>query len=191
MAASPNVEVKVKWAPYFLSSPSTWEHFGDDAHIKGVEKRTYYDKKFGKGRIEQFMPRMIQAFEEAGCGTYTIEGRTGPTMDAHRLLTLAAKHNLQNELAEEFFKNYFVEGKTICDQEMLAESASKVGVPEAKAFLADAEAGRAEVLQDQIRYGNGVSGVPFFIIAGENTKETLSGAQPVDVFVEVFKKMAE
>ncbi|KAK3279530.1 hypothetical protein CYMTET_12589, partial [Cymbomonas tetramitiformis] len=80
---------------------------------------------------------------------------------------------------------------TICDQEMLAESASKVGIPEAKAFLADAEAGRAEVLQDQIRYGNGVSGVPFFIIAGENTKETLSGAQPVDAFVEVFKKMAE
>jgi predicted DsbA family dithiol-disulfide isomerase len=54
-----------------------------------------------------------------------MEGNTGPTLDSHRLITFAARHNKQDELVEELFRNYFLEAKTICDKEVLLAAAEK------------------------------------------------------------------
>jgi hypothetical protein len=133
----------------------------------GVNKKAFYDTKFGKDKWKSFMPRLSQvrklkrdlfyrrqgqtfhhstggslelgaegrwggerhesrqAFREAECGEISMEGNTGPTLDSHRLITFAARHNKQDELVEELFRNYFLEAKTICDKEVLLAAAEK------------------------------------------------------------------
>eukprot|EP00238_Polyblepharides_amylifera_P013195 CAMPEP_0196578422 /NCGR_PEP_ID=MMETSP1081-20130531/7323_1 /TAXON_ID=36882 /ORGANISM="Pyramimonas amylifera, Strain CCMP720" /LENGTH=196 /DNA_ID=CAMNT_0041897629 /DNA_START=268 /DNA_END=858 /DNA_ORIENTATION=+ len=194
MAAAPkDVEFNVNWRPFFLAPADSWDKFGPDARTQGVNKREYYEAKFGRARTEQIVPRMKQAFMEAGCGgEMTMEGMTGPTLDSHRLITLAEKHGLQDAMVEELFKNYFLEGKTICDPEVLVAAGEKVGLPDARSMVEDSQAGLADVTA-QLRAGQGVSGVPFFIISRDMQPRpkriTLSGAQPPDLLLEAFEDL--
>lgn len=111
----------------------------------------------------------------------------GNTFDAHRLIHLAAAHDLQQEMEERFFKAYFTEGAKLGDTETLVKLAAEVGIDaeEARAVLASdryADEVRADI---QRARRLGVQGVPFFAI---DEKYGVSGAQPADVLREVLEQ---
>jgi len=189
------VEYRVRWRPFFLTPAKTWDNFGPEALTKGVNKQDFYDWKFGKGKTAEFMPRLNKAFLDSGCGgEMTMAGRTGPTLDSHRLITWAAVHGKQDDVVEELFKNYFLEGKTICDVDVLVAAAEKVGLEGAREFLSNPN-NYLQQVQEEMMYAKGVSGVPFFIIESDGGKPrrpiTLSGAQPPDRFLMAFEEMTE
>lgn len=62
-----------------------------------------------------------------------------------------------------------------------------MGVEGAEAVLDNPHALADEVMQEVRTYAAGVRGVPFFIIDG---KYKLSGAQPTEVFEEIFQDLA-
>lgn len=109
------------------------------------------------------------------------------TFDAHRLTHYAAQHGKLIEMTERLFRAYFTEGKHIGDREVLADLAAEIGLDRAEAskILEDGSF-EEDVRADQQQAARlGIRAVPFFVI---NNKYGVSGAQPVDVFVNALNK---
>ncbi len=109
------------------------------------------------------------------------------SFNAHRLLHLAGKHGVQNEVKESLLKGYFTDGENIDDEDYLIETGSKAGISEKEIRNAlQSDVIEKEVVAD---IGSarklGINGVPFFVL---NQKYALSGAQPVDLFIESLEK---
>ncbi len=114
----------------------------------------------------------------------------GNTMAAHRLMKWAEEQGKDAYLAELLMRAYFVEGKNVSKVEVLVEAAEAAGLPKDKVaevlaseqFHEDVEADITEARQI------GVQGVPFFVI---NRKYAISGAQPLEAFVDSIREIAE
>ena len=112
------------------------------------------------------------------------------TMNAHRLLHLAKKEGIQNEVKEKLFAAYYTHGKDVGDTEVLVQIGESAGlnVDEILNMLQSNEYLR-EVRIDQLRGEQlGIDGVPFFVF---NNKYAVSGAQSAEVFTNVLEKVWE
>mmetsp|Transcript_9406 Transcript_9406/g.32733 ORF Transcript_9406/g.32733 Transcript_9406/m.32733 type:complete len:175 (+) Transcript_9406:223-747(+) len=164
---------------------------------EGVPKTSYYDAKFGPGRWQGFMPRLRAAFESAGI-ELTMEGRTGPTSEAHRVLCHAYDSlgaEAQDALQESLMRAYFAEGRPPCDPGVIRECVreAKLGEPfEADALAPGSDSGRESLAEELgLARARGVRGVPHFIITEESSGRELelSGAQPPEAFLEAFEEL--
>jgi predicted DsbA family dithiol-disulfide isomerase len=113
-------------------------------------------------------------------------GLTGNTFDAHRLVHLARERGVQDAAVERLFRAYFTEQRSLFDTASLATLAADAGLDaeEARRVLAGsdyAEAVNADISEARTL---GVSGVPFFVF---NQRLGLSGAQPVEVFIDALQ----
>jgi len=103
------------------------------------------------------------------------------TVKAHQLLHHAKVKGLQIEMKERLMRAYFVEGRHIGHDQVLAELATEVGLDHDQ-VLATIQSqeylGAVRTDQDRARQ-LGIGGVPFFVF---NMKLGLSGAQPPEVF---------
>ena len=114
----------------------------------------------------------------------------GNSYDAHRLIQLAKTKALGDQMEEELFKAYFTDGKDIASKEHLFEIGKIVGLQENELTeLLNSDLFSEDVQKDineaqQI----GVRGVPFFVF---DRKYALSGAQPVEAFMETMKTVLE
>jgi len=181
---STKVTVKVEWKPFFLVP---------DMEDKSVNKRLYYDMKFGKARVDRMIPYMKQVGQQDGIN-FSYGGNVGPTMRSHRLLELAKEKDpslkLQDKVVNTLFALYFENEGDISDRATLASAAKSAGlfdsVEDARAFL-DSDARTNEVKAGvQEAYSTRISGVPFFRLPGG---VGVSGAQETSYFVQQFKKM--
>jgi predicted DsbA family dithiol-disulfide isomerase len=109
------------------------------------------------------------------------------SFDAHRLAHFAAAHGKMYDMAERLFKAYFTDSKHIGDHETLAQLAADVGLSHEDALkvLESDEFGNDVRRDEQEGHRLGIRGVPFFVI---DRKYAVSGAQPVEVFVDVMEK---
>jgi predicted DsbA family dithiol-disulfide isomerase len=96
----------------------------------------------------------------------------------------------QHALMMELFKAYFSEGKNVSTDEVLVSCLEKAGLSVDDLKAADADDGlRFRIVQtDMDNKRKRISGVPAFIFNG---KYMLSGAQPEEVFEEVFEQIAD
>ena len=112
------------------------------------------------------------------------------TLAAHRLVKWAETKNKDAELTEQLMHQYFVEAKNVGSHDILLNIVESIGLPhdEAKQVL-ESDQFMAQVQFDIAEAGQiGVQGVPFFVV---NRKYALSGAQPLDAFVEALEQIAE
>jgi predicted DsbA family dithiol-disulfide isomerase len=115
------------------------------------------------------------------------QAKPGNTFDAHRLIHLAAAHNLQGAAKERLLHAYFNEGLPIGDPDTLVKLGVEIGLDadSVRAMLAS-DAYTAEVRADVQRAGAfGIRGVPFVAI---DETYGVSGAQPSDVFLDALEK---
>jgi predicted DsbA family dithiol-disulfide isomerase len=120
----------------------------------------------------------------------TADGLTGNTFDAHRLVHLALERGRQDEAVERFFRAYFTEQRSLFDKESLQLVAVDAGLDadEARSVLAGndyADAVTTDINEARVL---GVSGVPFFVF---DRRLGLSGAEPVETFVEALRQATE
>lgn len=172
-----------------------WMSFQLDPNAPEKTDQSIYEllaEKYGKdvAWAKQMNANMIEMGEKAGL-TFNVDiQKPTNTLKAHLLLHQAKEEGLQTKLKEALFEAYFVDGKNISDTETLLEITDKVGLNTEKAAEVLSKQVHASEVKDDItlaqRYG--VQGVPFFIL---NNKYALSGAQPVDAFVQAFDKIAE
>lgn len=172
-----------------------WMSFQLDPNAPEKTDKSIYEilaTKYGKDVTwaKQMNANMIEMGEKVGL-TFNVDiQKPTNTLKAHLLLHQAKEEGLQSKLKETLFEAYFVEGKNISDTETLLEIAKEVGlnIEKAKSIL-DEKKYKEEVRNDiNLAQRYGVQGVPFFIL---NSKYALSGAQPVEAFVQAFDKIDE
>ena len=116
--------------------------------------------------------------------------KSGNTFDAHRLLHWAHEQGKQGALKERMMRAYMTDGLAIGEPDVLAGLAADVGLDaaEARAILAG-DRYRDAVRADEARARElGISGVPFFVMAG---RIGVSGAQPAEVLVDALTQAWE
>ncbi|HST64863.1 MAG TPA: DsbA family oxidoreductase [Mycobacteriales bacterium] len=111
----------------------------------------------------------------------------GNTVDAHRLLHLAADRGLQTELKERLLLAYFTEGERIGEVDTLVRLAAAAGLDEGEARgVLESDKYLADVREDQATASAlGISGVPFFVL---DRKFGVSGAQPAEVLLGALRQ---
>jgi predicted DsbA family dithiol-disulfide isomerase len=115
------------------------------------------------------------------------------TLDAHRLLWWAEDPSVdldQSTLNESIMRAYFTDGLDIADHRVLTDCAGTLGADTdiVSAFLAS-NAGHREVTElIASATSKQITAVPTYVIDGS---WSIPGAQDVDVFIQVLRRMAE
>ncbi len=112
--------------------------------------------------------------------------RPGNSFDAHRLVHLADKRNLQDRAEERLFAAYFTEGEQIGDPKTLHRIGVELGLDpkEVEKMLAGDDYTSEVRQEEEEAFSLGVTGVPFFLF---NRKRAVSGAQPVETFLKALR----
>lgn len=176
-------DVRVTWKPFQLNP---W------IPPEGMERAEYRRIKFGSAERSSGMDTRLK---EAGHGegielAFEKIGRTPNTLNAHRLIWLAAQQGRQIEMVDVLFRAYFTDGRDIGDTATLVELATAAGLDgeTTRGFL-ESEDGLAEVEEEeQVGRSLGIDGVPFFLLAD---KYGVSGAQPPEVLANVIERVVE
>jgi predicted DsbA family dithiol-disulfide isomerase len=145
-------------------------------------------RKYGFG-VEQarvLNARVVNAAAGEGLHYRLDIAKHGNTMNAHRLIHLAAAEGRQAAMKERLLAAYFTEGKPVSNHDTLVELATEVGIDSARArAVLDSDEFTDEVHSDEREAMElGITGVPFFVI---NRRYGVSGAQPPDVLLNALE----
>lgn len=170
-----------------------WKSFQLDPSFIASEQDSMVEHLAEKYRkdadwAQQMLDNMTQNAKKSGLDFHFEKAVMANSWNAHRLLHLAKKHNLANDLEESLFKAYLTDGKNVNDLEILAELGLEVGLTaeEIKQVL-HSKAYANEVQQDiKEAQSIGVQGVPFFVF---DSKYSVSGAQDSETFVKTLEKV--
>jgi predicted DsbA family dithiol-disulfide isomerase len=173
-------DVHVTWRPFQLNPTMP---------LDGMNRKAYLEAKFGSleafGRMEEQLfaagaeERIPFAFEKIQ--------RTPNTFATHRLVWYAAQEGKQDEVVENLFGAYFLEGRNLGDVKTLTHVAVEAGLDriETETFLAS-EKGVVEVkAEEAVGRRLGIRGVPYFVFNGSIS---ISGAQPPDIIVSAIQQ---
>lgn len=172
--------VAITWLPYELNPEMPEE---------GMDRTQYLDGKFGPGRRKEIELKLSEAALESGVTfNWAKVTKSVNTRLAHMLVAAASTVQRGSDMTAALFKAYWQDGRDVGDLETL------VGIAVEQGF--DEQAARDELANDELRETViglenharevGVTGVPFFIIDG---KLAVSGAQPPDVWGQVFRQV--
>jgi len=109
------------------------------------------------------------------------------TLDAHRVLHLAAERGVQGAVKERLLLAHFTQGEALGDAETLVRLAAEAGLDpdEVRTVLAGdryADAVHADVAEASAL---GARGVPFFVV---DRRYGVAGAQPAEQFLAVLEQ---
>jgi predicted DsbA family dithiol-disulfide isomerase len=138
-------------------------------------------------QADAMQQRVIEQAAGEGLDFRFERARPGNTVDAHRLLHLAADRGRQAELKERLLLAYFTEGEPIGDVDTLVRLAGQAGLDEGEArSVLESDKYLADVREDQATARMlGISGVPFFVL---DRTFGVSGAQPAEVLLGALRQ---
>ena len=115
----------------------------------------------------------------------TEKGQSGNTLDAHRVVHLAASHGREDQMLERLYKAYFTEQRSVFDVESLVSLAVEEGLDATEVREALESDRYVDAVSRDLEEARmlGVTGVPFFVIDG---RYSISGAQATDVFTRAL-----
>jgi len=171
----------VRWLPFQLNP---------DLPPAGISRADYIARKWGPGRGPEIYSRVSGVGQQVGIPFAFDKITVQPnTLEAHRLLIYAEKHGRQDEVSEELFKAYFIEGLNLTELETLAAIGARAGL-DAEATRAYLESGEDRDLVQQADVEArqaGIGGVPFFIF---NRRVGVSGAQEAETLLDAMEQAA-
>eukprot|EP00746_Dinoflagellata_sp_MGD_P168406 gnl/MRDRNA2_/MRDRNA2_99840_c0_seq1.p1 gnl/MRDRNA2_/MRDRNA2_99840_c0~~gnl/MRDRNA2_/MRDRNA2_99840_c0_seq1.p1 ORF type:complete len:250 (+),score=40.05 gnl/MRDRNA2_/MRDRNA2_99840_c0_seq1:99-848(+) len=176
---NPLIEVNISYTPFILRR-----------HLPkaGLDKMSIFREQFGsESKARQVIEQVKQnAAADGLCFDPGLQ-RAGNSEDAHRLLHWARSWNKDLQLFQAMVKAYNCDRQWLGDHDVLTKCAEQVGLsgPEAAAALANKSSSLHGLESGLERARNlGVSGVPFFVIDGQ---QTMSGAVHTEKFLEIFR----
>ncbi len=177
-------EIDISWAPFELNPTMPQE---------GQDRAEHIQQKYGL-TIEQGNANRQNLVDRGLALGYEFvfpeKGRVYNTFNAHRLIHWAAQFGMQTELKLSLFDLYFKEGGDPSNKEELLKRVKALGLDEIEAQeVLNSERYTNEVReQQQWNSQQGITAVPAFIF---NDKYLVSGGQPKEVFLNVFKELSE
>jgi predicted DsbA family dithiol-disulfide isomerase len=174
-------DVRVTWRSFELDPSAPREREGDLA--------ARLAEKYGM-TLEQARARQRQLTEVAAGDGLDFRfdiARSGLTFDGHRIIHLAAEHDLQGEMKERLLRAYFTEGELVGDDDTLVRLATEVGVPEDETRATVSSDRFADaVREDELTARRlGISAVPTFVV---DRALGASGAHPPDQLLELLRQ---
>ena len=169
IASRPDLEVQVRFHPYFLN---------DWVPREGISRTEYLTTKFGSPeRYNRNVPRMIEAAASEGL-TYAPDkiARQPNTLDCHRLILWAGRTGNAAHMKQRLMELYFGEGGDLTDREVLVRAAAECGLDAAQVraqLASDVDVEQVEMEAKAAKEG-GIDGVPCFIFGNVLA---VSGAQ--------------
>jgi predicted DsbA family dithiol-disulfide isomerase len=169
----PDIAFDLVWRPFLLNP---------DMPRAGMNRADYVVRKFGGEERARRLYGSIADIGRAEGVNFRFERirRTPSSIDAHRLVRLAASAGRGAEMVEALFAAHFTDGRDIGDPQVLIAVAGACSMDPmaAHAFLfSDSET-------DQVHAENlrahrlGINGVPCFVVGG---KHAIAGAQEPEV----------
>jgi predicted DsbA family dithiol-disulfide isomerase len=184
IASRPDLEVQVRFHPYFLN---------DWVPREGISRTEYLTTKFGSPeRYNRNVPRMIEAAASEGL-TYAPDkiARQPNTLDCHRLILWADQQQGSGpRMKQRLMSLYFAEGADLTDREMLVKAAADCGLDatQVRELLAsDTDVDTVTQAAEQAKTA-GIDGVPTFIF---NRVLAVSGAQSPEYLVSAMERSVE
>lgn len=172
-----------------------WKSFELDPSFVATPNESITDhlaEKYGRDTdwAQSMLENMTENAKNSGLDFHFENSILANSLNAHRLMHLAKKHNLSNELKELLFKAYLTDGKDVNNWNTLEEIGTEAGLPIDEIIeLITTNDYTKEVREDQHEAQKlGVTGVPFFVF---DNKYAVSGAQPTDVFLKTLEKTWE
>jgi predicted DsbA family dithiol-disulfide isomerase len=172
-----------------------WKSFQLDPSFVATPNESIVDhlaEKYNKDRFwaQNMIENMTENAKNSGLDFHFEKAILANSLNAHRLLHLAKKNNLSNELEELLFKAYLTDGKDVNDLDTLQSLGLEIGLDkEAIDHVLHSDVYANEVRKDQEEaQAIGVTGVPFFVF---DNKYAVSGAQATDVFLKTLEKSWE
>ncbi len=187
-----HLEMALEKVPNNENISIEWKSFQLDPelpHMPGVSVIDYLaqSKGISKTQSEALHDRVVDMAKNAGLTYRFDKAIVANSFDAHRIIQLAKEKGKGDEAEELFFKGYFTEGLDMQNQEDLWKLGKQLGINQEeiqKALTDDqyADKVKADIAEAQEL---GIRGVPFFVI---DRKYGISGAQPVEVFVQALEQ---
>jgi predicted DsbA family dithiol-disulfide isomerase len=181
---APDISVDITWQPFELNPQMPKEGQDITEHLTEKYGITVEQSEQNKAMIKQRGLELGYEFGNRG------GGRIYNTFDAHRLLHWAKKYNKQTELKLALFDLYFKQNGNPSDHQSLLDVVQNVNLDreKAQAILASNEY-EQDVRELQRHYQSaGISSVPAIIV---NNKHLISGGQPVEVYEQAMKDIAQ
>jgi predicted DsbA family dithiol-disulfide isomerase len=158
-----------------------------DMPREGVSKRDWLEEKFGSAaRVDAVHDRLREAAREAGLALNPdVPKRIPNTLNAHRLIHWAGVEGRQSLVVSALFRAYWVEGRDIGNDGVLADIAASCGMNrDAVVRLLASDADADDILsREEDARRKGVNSVPTWLIGQQYV---VSGAQPADLWVQVI-----
>jgi predicted DsbA family dithiol-disulfide isomerase len=179
----PNDEFEIEWKSFQLD-PTITPQSGKDVYTFLAERKgisVEESKEMHKGVTERA--------KSVGLDYNFDKAIISNSLEAHRIIQFAKTKNLGDEMEEIFFKAYFTEGRDLNDGPTLIELAVKSGLDQIQVLevLKDGNLFLDNVKNDISEAQQiGIQGVPFFVF---DRKYAVSGAQPVEAFVNTIKEV--
>lgn len=178
LAARPELQVEWRWQPFQLQPSLPPE---------GVPWAVFVPAKFGgAARAQAMFEQVATVGAQDGIEFRFDRVASAPnTADAHRVILFANDVGRQRDAARGLFRAYFEQGMNLNDRDVLVEIGRGAGLEleMLRSYLAS-QAGLDQVRDSQAEAARlGITGVPFYVFDG---RFGVSGAQPVDVFVQAL-----
>lgn len=145
--------------------------------------------RIDKAEVEKMQANVCSIADGEGLCYDLSETYSGNTREAHRLILWAQEIGKGDELLEALYSAYFEKKRSIFTHDELTAIAVEIGLVESevRALLGSGKFSD-EVAQDQALAAQlGAGGVPFYVI---DMKFGISGAQPQEVFNEIFTRLS-
>ena len=184
IASRPDLEVRVRFHPYFLN---------DWVPREGISRTEYLTTKFGSPeRYNKNVPRVIEAAASEGL-TYAPDKiqRQPNTLDCHRLILWADQQQGNGpRMKQRLMSLYFAEGADLTDRETLVKAAAdcELDADRVRELLAsDTDVDTVTQAAESAKAA-GIDGVPMFIFNG---LLAVSGAQSPEYLVSAMERSIE
>jgi predicted DsbA family dithiol-disulfide isomerase len=176
--------VEIEWKSFELD-PS-FKASKDDNIIDHLAVKYRKDKEWAREMVDN----MTQNAKNSGLDFYFDKAILANSHNAHRLLHLAKKHKVANQLKEILFKAYLTNGKDVNNLDTLSALGQEVGLKkEVVDEVLNSNLYDEEVLNDiAVAQQIGIQGVPFFVF---DNKYAISGAQHEQTFLQTLEKVWE
>jgi protein disulfide-isomerase len=183
LAAFPGNDFEIEWKSFQLD-PTIEPQSGKDVYTFLAER-----KGISVEQSIEMHKGVTERAKSVGLDYHFDKAIISNSLTAHRIIHLAKAKKLGDKMEEIFFKAYFTEGKDLNDASTLIELGIQAGLgsDEVKEVVQNENLYLKDV-KDDIKEAQeiGVQGVPFFVF---DRKYAVSGAQPVEAFVNTIKEM--
>ena len=178
LARRPDLRPTVHWRAFLLNP---------NMPAEGIERDIYLIRKFGsESRVRRIQGTLVEAGQSVEIPfDFNRIRRTPSSINAHRFAFFAERHGACEAAVERLFAAFFLEGRDIGDNDILADLGEEIGLD--RADLAGYLAGPGDMTrvseENERAHRLGINGVPSYVF---NRRFVISGAQDPQVLARMI-----